>query len=93
MASDKVLLEKSVDALVDKANECVDLAKEQRKSADKQHDNARKLEVLGHALARDAAEIQSETDQQGDDEVPGEHPAKSPRLPTRPASSAGSTNP
>jgi hypothetical protein len=81
MTSDRVLLEKSVDALVDKANECVDLAKEQRKNADKQHENAHKLEALGHALARDAAEIQSGTDQQADDELPGERPADIPHLP------------
>jgi hypothetical protein len=62
MQTDKELLDKSVDVLLDKAEECVDLAKAQRKNADKQHEAAHKLELLGNALAHDAAEIRGEID-------------------------------
>ena len=65
--TNKELLDKSVDVLLDKAEECVDLAKAQRKNADKQHVDAHKLELLGNALAHDAAEIRGEIDKIVDD--------------------------
>ena len=61
------VLQKSLDVLVDKSEDCADLAKTQRADADKaqvsvdrQHESAHKLEKLSIALAQDAAEIKGE---------------------------------
>lgn len=62
MRKRQALLEKSHDALIEKADDCADLAKAQRASADKQHESACKLEKLSAALEADAAEIQEELD-------------------------------
>lgn len=63
----KKLLERSVDVLLEKAEDCMDLAKSQRASADKQqegvdqqHAGARKLEELSNALVGDAVVIRDE---------------------------------
>jgi hypothetical protein len=60
MNFEKEVLQKSVDVLMDKAENCLDLAKAQHKIADKQHDSADKLETIGHALEDDAVELKGE---------------------------------
>jgi hypothetical protein len=70
----KVVLEKSVDTLIDKAEDCFDRAKAGHEQADKQHEiaevqhqNADKVEAsadhlvtLGKALVADAVELKGE---------------------------------
>lgn len=68
-------LKKSRDVLIEKAEDCSDLAKTQRATADKQHENAHKLEKLSQALVKNAVEIESEME--------AEEPASPPR-PERP---------
>lgn len=63
-------LKKSHDVLIEKAEDCSDLAKVQRATADKQHESAHKLEKLSQALVEDAAEIKGEME--------GEEPASLP---------------
>lgn len=76
MHSEKALMEKSANKLIQKAADCFDLAETQQHVADKQHEiagrqhcsadelekSAQKLEALGHALEADAAEIQGNTE-------------------------------
>lgn len=78
----KTLLEKSLDGLVEKADDLSELAKEQRSDADKQRDSAdrqhrgaHRLEKLSRALVEEAAEIKGEMEL--DD-------GTVPRRPTRP---------
>jgi hypothetical protein len=61
------LLEKTVDVLLDKAEDCLGLVKSQRASAerqqagaDEQQVSARKLEQLGQALAHNACDLKGE---------------------------------
>ena len=68
-------IEKAAEALLDKAEDCFELAKtqqdgadrqheiaaRQRASADKQTENANRLVRLGHALEADAANLHGET--------------------------------
>jgi hypothetical protein len=63
----KKLLQKTVDVLLEEAGDCLDLAKSQRKSAerqqavaDEQQVSARKLEQLGQALAHNACDLKDE---------------------------------
>jgi hypothetical protein len=79
MHTDKELLDKSVDLLRDKAEECVDLAKAQRNNADKQHEAAHKLEVLGTTLAHDAAAIRGEIDKKTEAPLPAVTTPSRPR--------------
>jgi hypothetical protein len=74
MHSAKERLEKTVNALIDKAEDCFDLAKAQHKAADlqhvladKQHENADKLDTsadkldtVGDALTNDAIELRGD---------------------------------
>ena len=74
MRIEKALLEKSVATLVEKADDCFDLAKSQHETADKQHeaadkqheaahkqdDSADELDTLGHALVDSAVEIKGQ---------------------------------
>ena len=60
----KTAIKKAVQDLSQRAVDCADLAKMQRKGADEQqesanqqHNEARKLEKLGDALKKDVAEI------------------------------------
>lgn len=76
MRFEKKLLEKSVETLQAKAEDCFDLAKTQHDIADKQHEiadrqhasadnldnSADRLDALGHALQADAVEIKGETE-------------------------------
>ena len=57
MTTDKEMVRKSVEVLIDKAEDAAELARAQRKTADKQHETAHKLEDLSHALAADAADL------------------------------------
>jgi hypothetical protein len=71
MRFEKERLEKTVNALIDKAEDCFELAKSQHKAADlqhvladKQHENADKLDTgadkldtVGDALTADAMEL------------------------------------
>jgi hypothetical protein len=57
-------IKKVLDAMIDKADDCSDLARAQRASADKMHEcsekqhvNAHKLEAVGEALIEEVAEI------------------------------------
>jgi len=52
--------QKSLDVLIDKAEECATLAKAERGAADRQHENAHKLEALGKALENEASVIECE---------------------------------
>jgi hypothetical protein len=70
MSTKKAILEKSRDVLVDKAEDCSDLAKVQRASADKQHESAHKLEKLSRALEGDAAEIKEELERDAQEAAP-----------------------
>lgn len=70
----KAVLDKSVGSLIDKAEDCFDLAKAGHAQADKQHEiavtqhqnadkvdaNADHLETLGNALIGDALELKGE---------------------------------
>ena len=58
MPSKETILEKSAHVLLDKAEDLAALADAQRSSADKQYENAHKLEKLGHALEDGAADLQ-----------------------------------
>ena len=60
MPSKEAILEKSVHVLLDKAEDLAALADAQRISADKQHENAHKLEKLSHALENGAADLQGD---------------------------------
>lgn len=60
-------LQKAVDALVDRAEDCADLARALRAEADKaqlsvnrQHESAHRLEKLSLALTNEAVEIKGE---------------------------------
>jgi len=71
MRIEKEQLEKTVNALIDKAQDCFEIAQTQHKAADlqhtladKQHENANKLETsadkldtIGDALTTDATEL------------------------------------
>jgi hypothetical protein len=65
----KANVEQTLDDLAGKAEDCSRLAKAQREgadkqqaSADKQHDDARRLEQLGNALEDDVTEIKRALD-------------------------------
>jgi hypothetical protein len=60
MPAKKSRRQNSLDILVNKAEKCATLAKAERGAADRQHENAHKLEVLGKALEREAAVIDDE---------------------------------
>ena len=60
MTKDKELLEKSVDALIENAENCSELAQAQRATADKQHETAHKLAKVSKALVERAADIKDE---------------------------------
>jgi hypothetical protein len=51
------VLKKSVDVLIDKADDAKSLARAQRRTADEQHHTAQKLEALSEELAKGAAEL------------------------------------
>ena len=65
--TEKALLEKSVEVIMEKAEDCLDLAKTQHEIADQQHaiadqqqDSADKLDTLGHALIAEAIDLKGE---------------------------------
>jgi hypothetical protein len=74
MSIAKAMLDKSVEGLIDKAEDCFDLAKAGHAQADSQHEvaatqhqnaekvdaNADRLETLGRALVGDALELKGE---------------------------------
>lgn len=60
MHFEKKLAEKSVAVLMDKAQDCFDVAKTQHEIADKQSDNADKLDTIGNALVDKAVDLNSE---------------------------------
>lgn len=67
MHFEKKLAEKSVAVLMDKAQDCFDVAKTQHEIADKQHeiadkqsDNADKLDTIANALVDKAVDLNSE---------------------------------
>jgi hypothetical protein len=62
MTKSKARLERSLDAIVEKAEFCSNLAKDQRATADKQYQSAHKLEKLSEALTEDVAEIKNEVE-------------------------------
>jgi hypothetical protein len=79
----KKLLEKSVDALIEKAGDGFDLARAQRASADRQqvsadqqHVSAAKLEKLSDSLLSDAIEIKGEME--ADRVAATRHPRRAP---------------
>ena len=64
MTISKDRLDKSLDAIAEKAEFCSDLAKAQRATADKQHQSAHKLEKLSEALTEDVADIKNEVEEE-----------------------------
>jgi hypothetical protein len=68
MRIEKIVLEKSAERLLDKAEDCFDLAKIQKDEAGEQHKDAdvldasaTKLIALGNSLEADAVEIKGDT--------------------------------
>jgi uncharacterized coiled-coil DUF342 family protein len=81
-------IKKSLDAMIDKADDCSDLARAQRASADKmhessqkQHANAHKLEAVGEALIEEVAEIKTKLDKALADAAGHEPSHKLPHIP------------
>src|ERR1700726_1011234 len=62
MRFEKERLEKSVNALMDKAEDCFDLAKTQHKSADQQHDIADKQNKLAQEQHENANRLGTSAD-------------------------------
>ena len=62
MRFDKTPLEKAARALMDKADNCLDIASAQHDAADKQHAGADKLEIVGHALEADAVRLKGDAE-------------------------------
>lgn len=62
MTTDKDMLKKSVEVLIEKAGDAAELAKNQRNTADAQHETAHKLEDLSKELTEGAAELKENLD-------------------------------
>jgi hypothetical protein len=62
MNFEKRLLQKSAGALMDKAEDCLDLAKTQHKAADQQHEIADKQHEISHELHDNAAKLDTSAD-------------------------------
>jgi hypothetical protein len=62
MRFEKRLVQKSVQALMNKAEDCLDLAKTQHKAADQQHEIADKQHEISHEQHDSAAKLDTSAD-------------------------------
>ena len=62
MRFEKKLVEKSVEALTERADDCFDLARTQHKAADRQHELANKQHELAHQHHENAETLEAGAD-------------------------------